>query len=97
MSTVQGRVRAPRTHMRPRLDVWSIDRAEREAPELTGQARHDYERELRIKALCFLMEAPCCTRLWRRVCMCEMYREIRARSADQRLVMELALREACRG
>ncbi|PRG01752.1 hypothetical protein C6Q17_34990 [Burkholderia contaminans] len=80
----------------PNLMIWSIDRAEDEAPDLMGQARHDYECELRIKALGFLIEASSATPLWQRVCKHSMYSEIRGRSADQRLVMELAIQESMR-
>ncbi len=93
MSTLQGRVRAPRTFARPRLDAWSVRQAE--SIEITGQARADYERELRISALGNLMCADGATALWRRVCCHAMRQEIRSRSADQRLAMELALLEAC--
>ncbi len=94
MQTSQVRVRAPRTFARPRLHAWSIRQAE--SAEITGQARADYERELRISALGNLMCSDCATRLWRRVCLSEMVREIRARSADQRVAMELALQESMR-
>ncbi|WP_175829698.1 hypothetical protein [Burkholderia cepacia] len=80
----------------PNLMVWSIDRAEDEAPDLMGQARHDYERELRIKALGFLIGASSTTPLWQRVCQHAMDSEIRGRSTDQRLVMELAIEEYMR-
>ncbi|MFM0020890.1 hypothetical protein [Paraburkholderia azotifigens] len=94
MLTTQERVRPLRTFRRPCLDVWSI--ATVDHLELTGQARADAEREARISALGMLMESPAATPLWRRVCCCEMTREIRARSADQRLAMELALQESMR-
>jgi hypothetical protein len=81
----------------PDLQLWSIDRAGNEEPGLMGAGRHDYERELRIKALGFLSEAPCATPLWRRVCSHRMLVEIRARSSGQRLAMELALLEQIRG
>lgn len=77
------------------LRAWSIRQAD--VAEVTGQAREDYERELRISALGMLMCSEAATPLWRRVCCFRMYAEIKARSLDQRLVMELALREACRG
>lgn len=93
MPSLQERVRAPRIFARPRLDAWSIRQAE--PVEITGQARADYERELRISALGNLMCADGATALWRRVCCFEMTREIRARSDDQRIAMELALLEAC--
>lgn len=92
--TAQGRVRAPRTHIRPRLDAWSIREAN--IAEVTGQARADYERELRISALGMLLCSPAATPLWRRVCKLAMYVEIRGRSPEQRLVMELALQESTR-
>lgn len=79
----------------PNLIAWSIRQAD--VAEVTGRAREDYERELRISALGQLLESTAATPLWRRVCKHAMYAEIKARSLDQRLVMELALREACRG
>ncbi|WP_186206883.1 hypothetical protein [Burkholderia gladioli] len=79
----------------PDLRVWSIRQAD--VAEVTGRAREDYERELRISALGQLLESTAATPLWRRICKHAMYAEIKARSLDQRLVMELALREACRG
>ncbi|WLE60300.1 hypothetical protein GIY62_06495 [Burkholderia plantarii] len=79
----------------PELLAWSIRQAD--VAEVTGQAREDYERELRISALGQLLESTAATPLWRRVCKHAMYAEIKARSLDRRLVMELALREACRG
>ncbi|QTO49447.1 hypothetical protein [Burkholderia latens] len=79
---------------RPALGSWSIEQAE--AAPVTGQARADYERELRIAALGNLMMSPAATPLWRRVCKDMMYAEIRARSAGQRLVMELAIQESMR-
>jgi hypothetical protein len=94
MLTVQGRVRPPRAHRRPRLDTWSIREAE--IAEVTGHARADYERELRISALGMLTCSPAATPLWRRVCCHAMTTEIRARSGDQRLAMELALLESLR-
>ncbi|PRX32236.1 hypothetical protein B0G75_104257 [Paraburkholderia sp. BL18I3N2] len=94
MQTSQVRVRAPRTFRQPRLDVWSINAVDH--IEVTGQARTDAEREARISALGMLMKSPSATGLWQRVCCCEMTREIRARSADQRLSMELALLESTR-
>ncbi|KWA06632.1 hypothetical protein WT36_15095 [Burkholderia territorii] len=74
--------------------MWSIEQAD--VTELTGQARADYERELRICAIGKLLESPAATPLWRRVCKHSIYAEIRARSADQRLVMELAIQESMR-
>ncbi|MHB9838494.1 hypothetical protein Q8F57_027070 [Paraburkholderia terrae] len=94
MLTTQERVRPLRTFRRPRLDVWSIITVDH--IEVAGQARADAEREARISALGMLMESPAATPLWRRVCCCEMTREIRARSANQRLAMELVLRESMR-
>ncbi len=79
----------------PSLIAWSIRQAD--VAEVTGQAREDYERELRISALGQLLESTAATPLWRRICKHAMYAEIKARSLDQRLVMELVLREACRG
>lgn len=79
----------------PHLHAWSIKQAD--VAEVTGLAREDYERELRISALGQLIESAAATPLWRRICKHAMYAEIKARSLDQRLVMELALREACRG
>ncbi|PRG76141.1 hypothetical protein C6T58_24795 [Burkholderia multivorans] len=79
----------------PNLLAWSIRQAD--VSDVTGQAREDYERDLRISALGLLMCSKAATPLWRRVCCSRMYAEIKARSLDQRLVMELALREACRG
>ena len=79
----------------PQLLAWSIRQAD--VAEVTGLAREDYERELRISGLGMLLCSDAATPLWRRVCCSRMYAEIRARSLDQRLVMELALREACRG
>ncbi|HDR9314157.1 hypothetical protein [Burkholderia vietnamiensis] len=88
---------APR-HLRrfsvPNLGGWSIEQAD--VTEVTGQARADYERELRISAIGKLLESPAATPLWRRVCKHAMYSEIRGRSADQRLVMELAIQESMR-
>lgn len=95
MQTCQELVRAPRTFARPRLDVWSMRQAE--PVDVTGDARADYERELRISALGNLICAGGATPLWRRVCMAEMTREIRSRSAGQRLAMELAIAESMRG
>ncbi|WP_261544669.1 hypothetical protein [Burkholderia multivorans] len=76
------------------LVVWSIEQAD--VTELTGQARSDYERELRISALGQLLESPSATSLWRRVCKHAMYTEIRLRSSDQRVAMELAIQESTR-
>lgn len=90
--SVSRKRRAPSA---PDLRAWSIREAD--VAEVTGQARDDYERELRIMALGRLIASPLATPLWRRVCCTRMYAEIKARSLDQRLVMELALREACRG
>ncbi|KUY70827.1 hypothetical protein WS46_32135 [Burkholderia sp. RF4-BP95] len=78
----------------PNLAGWSIEQAD--VTEVTGQARADYERELRICAIGKLLESPAATPLWRRVCKQAMYDEIRARSVDQRLVMELAIQESMR-
>ncbi|MBU9215430.1 hypothetical protein KTD55_15335 [Burkholderia gladioli] len=78
----------------PNLRAWSIRQAD--VADVTGQAREDYERELRISALGQLLESAAATPLWRRICKHAIYVEIKARSLDQRLVMELALREACR-
>lgn len=78
----------------PRLGLWSINQAD--VTGLTGRARHDFERELRITALGNLLCSPAATPLWRRVCCREMYREIRARSADQRVAMELVIAESTR-
>ncbi|AXF07294.1 hypothetical protein CUJ91_04690 [Paraburkholderia graminis] len=94
MTTLQERVRAPLAVARPRLDVWSVRQAE--SVEITGQARADYERELRISALGNLMCADGATPLWRRVCCHAMRQEIHARSPNQRLAMELALQESMR-
>jgi hypothetical protein len=94
MPTTQERVRPVRTFRRPRLESWSIAIVDR--IELTGQARADAEREARISALGMLMESPAAMPLWRRVCCSEMYREIRARSSDQRVAMELALQQSMR-
>jgi hypothetical protein len=94
MTMSQGRVRTARAFTRPRLQTWSIKQAE--PVEVTGAARADYERELRISALGALLCSPAATPLWRRVCMHTMCGEIRARSNDQRLAMELALLEATR-
>ena len=80
---------------RPRLDLWSINEAEH--VEVTGSARADYERELRISALDMLLCSSNATPLWRRVCEAEMHGEIRGRSDDQRLVMDLVLAESMRG
>ncbi|KVN18205.1 hypothetical protein WT09_11410 [Burkholderia stagnalis] len=48
----------------PNLVVWSLDQAD--VTELTGQARTDYERELRISAIGKLLESPAATPLWRK-------------------------------
>ncbi|MDN7877478.1 hypothetical protein [Burkholderia aenigmatica] len=85
-----------RRFVRPELRLWSINLSEAHAPELTGQARADFECEARIKGLDSLMASPVATPLWQRVCKHAMYSEIRARSADQRLVMELAIQESMR-
>lgn len=89
-------VRRLRWFIRPDLRLWSINLAEDQAPELTGQARADFEREARISQLGMLIEARCATPLWRRVCKDAMYAEIRGRSPDRRLAMELALQESMR-
>ncbi|HIH2750972.1 hypothetical protein L3V59_11035 [Burkholderia aenigmatica] len=85
-----------RRFVRPELRLWSINLSEEHAPELTGQARADFECEARIQGLDSLMASPVATPLWQRVCKHAMYSEIRARSADQRLVMELAILESMR-
>ena len=85
-----------RWFVRPDLRLWSINISDEHAPELTGQARADFEREDRIGALGKLIESAVATPLWRRVCKHTMYSEIRARSADQRLVLELAIQESMR-
>lgn len=82
--------------IRPDLRLWSINVAEDHAPELTGQAREDFEREARISQLGMLIEARCATPLWRRVLKAAMYGEMRGRSPDRRLAMELALQESMR-
>ena len=61
-----------------------------------GRARWDFEREARISQLGFLAQSFAATPLWRRVYKAEIYREIRARSEDRRVAMELALLEAMR-
>ncbi|PXX15872.1 hypothetical protein C7399_109207 [Paraburkholderia tropica] len=94
MPTVQVRARAVRVFTRPRLHTWSI--AQADPAQVAGEARADYERELRISALGSLIEASCATRLWRRVCCYEMTQEIRRRSPGRRLAMELALQESMR-
>lgn len=81
---------------RPQLDLWSVNLSEDQAPELIGQARWDFEREARISALGFLTQSSAATPLWHRVCKHAMYSEIRARSNDQRLALELALLESLR-
>jgi len=81
--------------VRPQLDIWSINLAE-DHTDLTGQARADFEREARISQLGFLLCSPAATPLWRRVCAAQERFEIRARSDDQRLMMELALAESMR-
>ena len=86
--SMRRRIRAPR------LQLWSISRAE--ANELTGGRRADFERELRISALGSLICATTATPLWRRICLIEEMREIRARSADQCVAMELAILESAR-
>ncbi|MFT4068950.1 hypothetical protein [Paraburkholderia sp.] len=80
----------------PDLRIWSINLIEEHAPDLCGQACADFERELRISAIGVLMESSAATPLWQRVCKHSMYSEIRARSTDQRLLMELALQESMR-
>ncbi|AOJ13625.1 hypothetical protein [Burkholderia vietnamiensis] len=67
-----------------------------EETELTGQRRHDAEREARISQIDRLIDSDAATPLWQRVCKHAMYSEIRGRSADQRLVMELAIQESMR-
>ena len=94
MTISHGRVCTARAFTRPRLQTWSIKQAE--PVDVTGAARADYERELRISALGVLLCSPAATPLWRCICKDEMYREIRARSDDQRLAMELAILEATR-
>lgn len=83
-----------RWFVRPDLLLWSMNIIE--PIELTGQRRHDAEREARISQLGLLIEAEAATPLWQRVCMYAMYSEIRARSADQWLAMELAIQESMR-
>ncbi|WP_124480162.1 hypothetical protein [Burkholderia stagnalis] len=87
--------RCPRRFSVPNLVVWSLDQAD--VTELTGQARTDYERELRISAIGKLLESTAATPLWRRVCKHSMYSEIRLRSDDQRVAMELVRMEQIRG
>lgn len=87
-------VRRERRFARPDLRIWSINQAE--PVEVTGRARADYERELRISALGMLMCSSVATTLWRRVCKATLYDEIRGCSADQRLAMELAIQESMR-
>lgn len=94
MTICQGRTRSARAFTRPRLQTWSIEQAE--PVEVTGTARADYERELRISALGVLLCSSAATPLWRRVCTAEMYREIRARSQDRHIAMELAIQESMR-
>lgn len=94
MQTIQSRLRTSRTFVRPRLQSWSIRQAEN--VEVTGSARADYERELRISAIGVLLCSTAATQLWRRVCRAEMYREIRERSDGQRVAMEIALQECAR-
>lgn len=94
--TIQACASMLHTFTRPRLHAWSVDRTSREAPQLVDGARDDYARDLRIKALGMLLCSLAATPLWRRVCKDEMYREIRARSDDQRIAMELAILEATR-
>ncbi|MDF0500854.1 hypothetical protein POK33_08935 [Burkholderia cenocepacia] len=89
-----SRVSERRALGEPNLLAWSIKQAD--VAEVTGLAREDYERELRISALDVLMRSPVATPLWRRVCKHAMYSEIRVRSADRRLVMELAIQESMR-
>ncbi|WP_157650239.1 hypothetical protein [Burkholderia ubonensis] len=86
--------RCPRRFSAPNLVGWSIDQTD--VTELSGQARADYERELRISAIGKLLESPAATPLWRRVCKHAMYSEIRLRSDDQRVAMELAIQESMR-
>ncbi|KVN46817.1 hypothetical protein WT12_14625 [Burkholderia territorii] len=78
----------------PKLAGWSIEQAD--VTEVSGEARADYERELRICAIGKLLESPAATPLWRRVCKHAMYTEIRLRSSDQRVAMELAIQESMR-
>jgi len=85
-----------RRFARPQLDLWSVNLSEDRAPDLMGQARHDFEREARISALGLLLNSRDATPLWQRICYAEERREIRARSNDQRLAMELALLESMR-
>jgi hypothetical protein len=94
MQIIRASARMPRVFTRPRLHAWSIEEAD--GVEVTGSARADYERELRISAIGMLVCSPASTSLWRLVCKAEMYREIRARSAEQRIAMELAILEATR-
>lgn len=79
---------------RPDLRLWSINLLEE--TELTGQRRHDAEREARISQLDQLIQSDAATPLWRRVCKHVMYSEIRSRSVDQQLVVELAILESAR-
>lgn len=79
----------------PSLDIWSINLAE-EQTDVTGQARADFEREARISQLGRLLCSPSATPLWQRVCAAQERREIRSRSSDQRLLMELAIQESLR-
>jgi hypothetical protein len=99
METLQVSTRRAwrRRFVRPRLDIWSVNLSEDQAPALMGQARADFEREARISQLGFLMCSPAAKPLWGRICMHSMCGEIRARSDSQRLAMELALLEAARG
>lgn len=83
-----------RWFVRPDLRLWSMNIIE--PLELTGQRRHDAEREARISHLGRLIESEDSTSLWRRVCMQAMYSEIRSRSVDQQLVVELAIQESMR-
>lgn len=83
-----------RWFVRPDLRLWSINLLEE--TELTGQRRHDAEREARISQIDRLIDSDAATPLWQRVCKHAMYSEIRGRSADQRLVMELAIQESMR-
>lgn len=89
-------VRRHRRFAAPELRIWSINLLEDHMPELMAPARIDAEREARITALGMLLCSHAATSLWRRVCLSEMVREIRARSADQRVAMELALQESMR-
>ncbi len=86
MSTVLTPTRARRAFVSPQLLLWSISQAA--ADDVSTASRGDHARELRIRALGRLIEAPGATPLWRRVCCHLMVAEIRARSDGQRARME---------